>query len=200
VPARHLDVAVRAHHEKVGVRHLAGEESQQEQRGLVGPVEIVEDEHQRPGLGAALQERRDRIEQAKARLLGVDRRRSGEVGKAIVNLGNDLRHIRHGGAEDLFQHATVALVELDAKDLRPGPVGRRALALPGAAPEDGGVAGRGALRQLVGELALADARLAGNQNDRAAAGDGALEPVVQRGELRLAADEDALGGLGHGRR
>ena len=78
--AAQLDVAVGADHEQRAVAQLAGEELEQQQRGLVGPVQVVEDEHQRPRGGGAGEEARDRVEEAEARLLVL-----GVLGAALTS-------------------------------------------------------------------------------------------------------------------
>ena len=69
---------------------LAGEEPQEQQRGRVGRVQIVQDEHDRPALGGVAQELGGRVEQAKARALGVQRGRLRQVGEALAQLGHQL--------------------------------------------------------------------------------------------------------------
>ena len=208
MPGRHFDVAVRGDHQQARRGQLAGEEAEQEQRRRVGPVEVVEDEDERPRPSGAREERREGIKQPKARLLGVERRRHGEIGKPIANLRNDLGDVRRGGAEDGLEPHTVALLDVGADDLRPGPVRRCALALPRASPEDLGSPCPRVGGQSIGELALPDPGLAGHEAHAATACHRALEPGAQRGELRLAADEDPAGRLagrrvlavsGHGR-
>jgi len=94
-----LDVAVGADHEQPGVGELAGEEPQQEQRRFVGPVEVVEHEHERAGLRGAREEARNRVEEAKARLLRRERRRALEVTEPLGQFGDDLRHDRRPASE-----------------------------------------------------------------------------------------------------
>src|SRR3712207_7749573 len=51
------------------------EELQEPQRRAVRPVEVVEDEDERLDGGDVAEERRDRVEEAEARLLGLERSR-----------------------------------------------------------------------------------------------------------------------------
>ena len=69
--ARELDVAVGADEQQRASGKLARDELEQEQRSLVRPVQVVQDEHERPGATRSLQEARDRVEEAKAGLLGI---------------------------------------------------------------------------------------------------------------------------------
>ena len=71
--ALHFDVPVGTEDEEPGVRHLAGEEAEQEKRILVGPVEVLEDEGERLGAGGVLDEGRDRVEKPETRLVALER-------------------------------------------------------------------------------------------------------------------------------
>src|SRR5262249_48896066 len=70
-----------------------------------------------------------------------------------------------------------------AQDLGPEPAGRSALDLPGAPPEDRGAARLRRLRDLLGEPGLADARLAGEEDDVAVAVEGPIERALEIGQL-----------------
>ena len=65
----HLHLAVRANDEQAGVMELAGEELQQEERRLIGGVQVVEEQHQRLRTGDALEQLRGGIEEGKAGVL-----------------------------------------------------------------------------------------------------------------------------------
>ena len=47
------------------------QEPEQSQRGLVGTMEVIEDEHERPPVGRVSQKRRDAVEQPEPLLLGI---------------------------------------------------------------------------------------------------------------------------------
>ena len=74
-----------------------------------------------------------------------------------------------------------------------GQYGRRAGILPAPAPEDADPSLTGHARQLVGEAALPDAGLPADEDQPAAARDGAVEPLEQRAQLALPPDEDRPG-------
>ena len=73
----------------------------------------------------------------------------------------------------------------------PRPVGRRAARLPAAAPRGRRPAVLGAPSELLGQAALADPRLAGQQEHAAASRESASSRGEQLAELVFPADEDA---------
>lgn len=180
---------------------MPGEEAQQQQRRVVGAVHVVEDQHERPLLRRGAQQRRHGIEELKARGVGVL-----DVGRArgASRDGPDGRQPRHQlrqpsgdlRPERLQRRFDVALGDQAAHDLRPRPVGRRAAALPGAAPQHAGAAGGRLVADRVGERGLAHAGIAGDDEQRAVAGERALEPAPQLGELAVPSDQRALS-VGH---
>ncbi len=72
-----LGVAVRAEHRDAGVPSAAGKELEQQQRGLVGRVEVVQHDQQGALVGDGAKEDGDRVEQPKAQCLRVMYRRAG---------------------------------------------------------------------------------------------------------------------------
>ena len=88
VRERRIDVAIRADDQQPALAELTSHEPQQQQRGLVRGVEVVEHHHQRLRGRHALQEGGERIEQAEARSLGLDRRRRRQIGEPVPQLGS----------------------------------------------------------------------------------------------------------------
>ena len=100
VPARELHVAVGADEEQAHARELARDELEQAQRSLVGPVQVVEHEHERLRPRGALQEGGERVEEAEARLLRVlERRRLGQIGQTLATSGTISRDLRRARAQ-----------------------------------------------------------------------------------------------------
>ena len=64
-----LHFSVRRDHEHRRFAQLVNEELQQEERRRVGPLQVVEDEHQRRVVGAIPEERHHRIEEIEVRVL-----------------------------------------------------------------------------------------------------------------------------------
>jgi hypothetical protein len=84
--------AVRREEEEGGVADFPGEELEEEERGRIRPVEILQDEHERVVVGATAEHLADGVEDPEP---GVGRgerrlrRRLGEVGDDLADLGND---------------------------------------------------------------------------------------------------------------
>src|SRR5207248_7617418 len=93
VPRRRIDVAIRAEHEQPAVCQFAGEELQEEQRRLVGGVEVVEDEDNRSGSRRAREKGCSGPEEEEARVLRVQRRWLAEIGEECAELGQQLAEV-----------------------------------------------------------------------------------------------------------
>ena len=156
------------------VGKLPGDELQQEQRALVRPVQIVQDEHERPGATRSLQEARDRVEEAKASLLGI-----GASEKALRRSGS---RSRTSGTSSAISAApgpssVAQLLGADGRGHRtaaPAPTASREARLP---PPSSGPraprrrASRARARQLLRETALPDPRLSADDHEPSAAGE-----------------------------
>ena len=191
VLAPQLDVAVGAEHQQPAPAQLLREELQQQQRRLVRPVHVVEHDHQRRALGGVLEEGRDAVEEAEARLVRLELRRRREAGQPLLHLGDDLRDVGRAGPHLRGEFLRLLFVDVGADDLHPRPVGRRALAFVAAAPEHLHVAQARVGRELLRGARLADPRLADQHHQPAAARQGVLEARAELVHLLLAADEDA---------
>ena len=177
----------------------ASEALQDEDAGGFGPVEVLEQEHERGALAA--EELLDGDDEAGLGGVGVDR---GGLGDRSAEQGGE---VGDGGEE----HAGGEVVEVGFEAQRAqgalpylirGPAGA-----DGLAAHDPVAADEGDRPQLVEQAGLADAALTADQPQRAAAADGLAERLAQGGELAAAGDEGgggqeavaALGALG-GRR
>ena len=165
--AAELDVAVGPDHQQAGVGQAPGDEAQQQQRWLVGPMQVVEDHDQRPRARGFAEKGRNRIEEAKPRLLGIaiDRPALAEVAETLAELGHDLGDIGGATAELPAQADRVCLHHIRADRLRPGPVRRRPLAFVTASPMHARTTDRRVGRQLLGRPGLADPRVAGEEHE-----------------------------------
>ena len=153
-----------------------GEVAQYEQRGLVGPVDVVDHEHQRPPAGR------------------VEDRGSGSVDGAEPVLGRrDLRRRQVGNAQR-------------PEHLPPRPERRGAVRVDAVPPRHGGKGrGVGVRRRAAGEHAqllcetgLSDTALADEEHEASPTGDGAVQPCVERRQLMVAAEQRrADGSLRH---
>jgi hypothetical protein len=166
-----VDIPVRTHNQHPGVADRAGDELEQQQRRLVGRVQVVERDKQRPVPGGGVEPRGGSLEQPEARALALDQRRLRSLGQQRRKVGLGCARIQR------------------PQRLDPGPVGGCPAGLPAAADEHAHSAGARAHRQLVSEAALADPGLAGQQHEPPATRQCVLERSEQFGQLPLAADE-----------
>ena len=150
-----VDAPVRAEDQDTHRRKLARDELQEEQRRCVGRVEIVEEEDGRALLGCGSQEGRHGVEEPESRSVGPDAARLPSCRKQLAQLGC----------------VRVAVADVGAQRLHPGPVRRRAARLPGAPDENGHTAAPGEAQEFVGEEALADAWLALQQHEPTTTGE-----------------------------
>ena len=168
------------------VARVAHEEGQEVARGAVGPVDVLEDEHERPRLAQPAQQAR-----AAARTPGPARARSRARPRGR-RAGAGAARARRAAAELVGAQAAQG-----ADDRR---VGQLAVAeVDAVAGEHARALFAGAGAQLGDQARLADARLARDERDRGAAVGRALERRGEARELALAPDElrtrDPLGQL-----
>ena len=175
-----LDVAIRADAEDAVVGHELGDVFDQQQRGLVGPVDVVHHHHEREPLGAAGDERGHRVEEVAALLFGRQVERFGDVGKAAAQLRDHARDlgrvVGHVFAHDVGGHERQRLLEhLDERRVRD-----RALGLVAATEHGERAAPLGVADHLTHERRLADAGLAADEHEAAVAVDGRRDSVAQQ--------------------
>ena len=77
-------MAVGADDQQTAVAEFPRHEPQEQERGLVRRVQVVEHQHQRTRGRHALQECGDGIEQPEARPLGLERGRRRQIGKQVA--------------------------------------------------------------------------------------------------------------------
>lgn len=191
-PAPGPGLVMRGHDEDARVAQRSGQEGEQQQRRQVGGVEVVEQRHQRLARGRVAQEDGDRVEEREARLLGLEVAGLGKV-EALAQLGSQLCDPAGPDAEVGAQLVVVALGGHRAHDLDPGPEGGGATAVPPARRRDAMPAHRGVLAERRRQPRLADARLAGDEDESAASRGGLLEGTLKVGQLVRAAEERELG-------
>ena len=194
VGERRVDVAVRTDDHHATLPELArGEPKQQERRGVRG-VQVVEHEDQRLQRRHTPEEGAHGLEEAKASAVGLQRRHRPQMGEQVAQLGQEPGHVGGAFAQLRAETALVRVAHVRPDSLNPRPVGRCAARLPAAAHEDPRPASAGMGRELLGEAGLPDARLAPEQDQPPAPGEGVVQGAHQVAELAPAADEDALAG------
>ena len=183
------EVAVRHHHQQRPGRERGREVGQQLEARQVGPVHVVEGDDGRAAVGDALEEHRRGLVQGEPQALqvvaGGRDRQAGAFGDDLGQLGHQPRRAGAGMAQLLLVQGRGHAVQ----DLGPRPErgctgrGRR----PAGVDREAAAAGHRVER--VDERGLADARLAGDQQEGALAGEReAVEVVLDDGELSTAAN------------
>jgi len=93
VGALEFDIPVGPDQQHAVAANASGEVEQQQQRRLVGPVEVVEDRDQRGRPRRTTQERRHALEQAQAFGLALQSGGLGEIRKALTDLRRERREL-----------------------------------------------------------------------------------------------------------
>jgi hypothetical protein len=114
---------------------LARDKAQQQQRGLVGRVQVIEHEQQGALSGLPLEELRRRREHHEPVLGDLNLARA-ELGIEPAQRGQGGGERRQPGPEPTPECVVINAGEVRAQYLRPRPVRRRAARLPAAAPYD----------------------------------------------------------------
>ena len=184
-----LGMAIGGDRQQRHVGQRAGDELEGQQRRGVGPVQVVEDDDERLLLGRGRQQRREGVEEAKASLVGVQLGGARGLAQRLAELGQQAGDPGRARAESGTQRREVGAARERAADLHPRPVGGRAAAVPAAAPRPRGPAGRGVLDELARQRGLADPRLAGQEHEPAAPGEGGLERRLELRKLAPAPHE-----------
>ena len=168
VAGRHLDVAVGDDQQLGAAAGPAGVEGGQLDRCRVGPVEVVEHDHQRPGPGGLEQGGADGVEPLEP---GRGRRRR--------------RRRRRAPVLEAGVHAE------RGQDLQPGP--ERRGALPAGPPHDRGAPLLGVVGGGRGQGGLADPGLTDEGDEPAPGGQRGLDQGPQLGQRPVPADQTRRG-------
>ena len=168
-----LGVARAAEQEQRDALRPGRQAAQQQQRRPIGPVQVVQDQHERPHRRELLEQLGDGVEHPGAVSLRVGGRLAGAARRELPEAVRE-----HVGDRERRQR------------LREWLVRRRRLLLAAAVQhERAGLLDR--VRELRQQPGLADARLAGDQRDAALAAARARERLVQAGDRRLPPREGA---------
>ena len=162
-----------------------GQEGEQQQRRQVGGVEVVEEHDERLARRGVAQEDGDGVEEREAGLLGLEVAGLGQV-EALAQLGRELGHPARPGAELGAQRSSSRSAATARTTCTHG---QKAGAPPPSQPRAHATrwpSAAGALAERRGQARLADAGLAGEQDQAAVAGRRLLERGVQVGQLARA--------------
>ena len=195
VASPHLHLPVAGDEEECAVLHLPRQELEQQAGGLVGPVEIVDQDDEGLVRATPTQVARDALEEPEARLVGARGQLRRGRAEPLGQLRNEMRDGVRVVAHLVGQVGVRNLLDHRAQHLHPGPEGRNTLALVAAPLDDVEAAPPRKLAQLLGGSRLPDAGLAEQQHhppaSRGRVGQGRFEML----EGALATDEDLGGGI-----
>jgi hypothetical protein len=189
-PGDALVVPVGQDDEQPGRPVALGQAAQQHQAGLVGPVQVVDQQQQRAADGDRLQQPGERLEQEVLLVLRVDGGGRRQGGQAPGQLGPEPEQLRGPGAEQGPQPFRRVAGQVAPDRLPQRQVGD-AQVLVAASGQDHRPVGLGQGGQFGDQPGLADAGLAGHQHGPAAAAPGVGQGGAQPAQLRLAAHEGA---------
>src|SRR3954453_5413833 len=120
------------------------------------------------------------------------------VGEEPPKLGKDRGQFGPFAAQLRSHRLGTVVADVRAQRLDPGPVGGCAAGLPAAADVHPRPALSRVATDLLGQPALADARLAGDEHEPSVTRERVLERFKERGELTLASDERVRRAFGFG--
>jgi hypothetical protein len=166
----------------------AHEQGHEVERRAIGPVEVLDHEHERALGGEPLDHADDQLEQT-GRAAVAQRRRAGRA--VGVEVGQHLRQLGAGRPDEGIELLGGRIAHERAERVRERAE-RQALAahLDATAREHPGARRARALGRLLDEPRLAHAGLAAEEDDCGIARDGGIEGRRQRSQLGVAAHED----------
>jgi hypothetical protein len=173
----------------VTIFDAGGEELEQQQRWLIGGVEVIKDEKQWLSERSLPQKRRDAVEEPESgafRIIGCRRRQVGEV---IAQLWKDLCDVRSAAPERPPKRVLVAAKHVCADALHPRPVSWRAAGLPAAANQHLEPVFASEVDELFRESALSDTGFAADEKEGTAARAGIVQRAVEFAYLTRSPDE-----------
>jgi hypothetical protein len=165
--------------------------AQEQQRGLGGPVEVVEDEQDRRLCGDRSQPYRHGIEEAVALGLGIGPQRLGQAADEIGDLGNQPDELTSVATEARCAPLGSGVHDVVAQRLHEGLEGN-AEVLVAASGQDDGILGVDQAGELGGEPGLTDPGLTGEERQLPVSGRCSLPQLLQPFELVVPADEDPV--------
>ena len=188
-----LEVAPGAEDQHPGGREPAGQEVQELERRGVGPLQVLQDDDQRPLAGGRQQDGGELVEQPEA-----GRRGQLVAGRRPVGRPRQLGQEpgQRGGAGRQPRRSPASGHERP-EDLHPGPVRRHALPRPAPAPHHPRAARLRRGRRRGDHRRLADAGLAGEQDQPAPPAGQLLDGADELGEHVVPPDEPGVPGVVH---
>ena len=190
-PAQHrgIDQLVlpgRRHHHRRPGRDATRQEAQQPDAHLIGPVQVLEDQEQRPRPAEARQELSHALEDFE--IVG----RPG-IGAAGIQLGQQARQLASAGRGEVRESADLLRDAPGAKRIHPRAEGQDLLAFVTPPEQDVALPVGGFRGQLADQPGLADPRLAQHQHELAASFICLDERGAAARHFQLPSDEGDIG-------
>jgi len=189
MPRVYFSVTVSTHDQERGLAHAPRQVLKEEQRGRIGPMEVIQEEQEWFSASGCKQEVANSIEEAMALSFGAQGRRFGDIWKEPAELGQQLGHVGGAFAQVLSEVFDTMAAKILGERLDNGQVGWHSFRLVGVAREDRQPVVRGVDGQLGDEASLSDTGLAGHHHQAPLASDRGLQVPSQLGAFRLAAHE-----------
>ena len=194
---RDLGVAIGPHRQHRQPGESLGQVLDEEEGALIGPMQVVEDEEQRPGGGGPGQDVAEAVEEVVPLLLRRKLQRRRDVGEEPAEAGQQLGHLGRVVAEEGPERLWIRCDGQGLlQDLDEGHVGRRTLDLVAPPDEDPEPLGGGVGGDLLTEACLPDTGFAAHKGQASRAPVGAVDEATELGPLRLAAHIGGTGGKG----
>ena len=184
-----LEITVGADDDDGHAGHPGDQVAKKVQRRLVRPVEVLEDQQQRPFGAEALDEAAEAVEEIVPFSLRRHLERGREVRIQAAQAGIELRDLRRFRTEGVTQALPLEGARRGFDDLDPGAEGSRSFALVAVPRQDEETELGGLLGCTGGQPRLADAGFAAQGEEGAAAGRRGLQGASELCDLARASDE-----------
>jgi hypothetical protein len=203
---RRVDGPVGRHDHERQVGDVGSGEVEELERRPVGPLQIVDHDHDRAGPRQPSHHGGGRLHETEAGGFGVGRRpvldadagTDADLTGELAERGEDRDQVGGAVPEGVALVVLRELVDQRAQDPGPGPERRGAASGVAATPRDHHVPPGGLRRQLLDQPGLADAGLAADHRDAPAAGHDLAQVGPQRVHLRTSPDQVGVAGVGVG--
>jgi hypothetical protein len=188
-PGNHL--AGGRHHQQPGAAKVPGQELQQQHGGLIGGVQVVQDQQHRLRRRRPPEQAGDGLEQGETRRIGPRRGNRGGRGRphALGEAGDQLGDLGRPRTQPGGEGLLVEVLGEGADHLAPRPEGRCAPTLPAATPQDTGPLLDGVRCHVLGEPGLADPGLPDDQEQPTPTADRVLQAGQQLRHFPIPAHE-----------
>ena len=184
-----LIVAIRVDHERRSFGDVSREVVEHLGARLVGPLNIVHHQNERPTLSRRLEDLAHRARQASLACLGKIARQLRQIRKSLGHRGNQCSELGERYGRDIAQRGRGRAVERPRDEVDHGLIGDRPLDLVAVGRERGQALGFRIACDLAHQPALADTRLAFEQDGVPGAGGEARDEPDEQAVLVASADK-----------